>query len=99
MGQTSIPCRSTTHERLDELRGDRYESWDAFLNHMADVWEDGGRIVSEEAAHELMEEIAVAAEPEGGMVDDTELAREVSRQVDYAELATKVADELEGRMR
>lgn len=99
MGETSIPCRNSTRDRFVELRGERYESWDAFLNHLADVWEDGGRIVSEEAAHELMEEIASAAEPERGMVDDSELAREVARQVDYSELAKQVADELEGRMR
>lgn len=55
--------------------------------------------LDDDAVRDLMEEIAVAAEPERGMVDDTELAREVARQVDYAELAKQVADELEGRMR
>lgn len=99
MGETSIPCGEQTRDRLEDLRGDKYKNWDAFLNHLADVWEDGGPIISEEGAHELMEEIATAAEPERGMVDDAELAREVARQVDYTELANRVADELEGRMR
>jgi len=39
MGETSIPCGESTRDRLDELRGDEYKSWDAFLNHLADVWE------------------------------------------------------------
>ena len=32
-------------------------------------------------------------------VDSEELARELSRRIDYAEIATKTATELEGRMR
>ena len=32
-------------------------------------------------------------------VDPSELAREVSRQLDYAQLAGKVGDEIEGRLR
>ena len=99
MGRTSIPCGEQTRDRLEDLRGDEYKSWDAFLNHLADVFEDGDAVVSEEGAHELMEEIATLVEPEQGMVDDEQLAREVARQVDYAELANQVADELEGRMR
>lgn len=39
MGETSIPCEEETRDRLTELRGDRYKSWDGFLMHMADVWE------------------------------------------------------------
>ena len=45
-------------------------------------------------------------EPLGGEVpefdasiDTDELAREVARQIDYAQLAGQVADEVEGRMR
>ena len=32
-------------------------------------------------------------------VDPSEIAREVSRQLDYAQLAGKVGDEIEGRLR
>jgi hypothetical protein len=42
----------------------------------------------------------IAAEADGqGRVDDSELAREVARQMDYGELANAVADELEARRR
>jgi len=41
----------------------------------------------------------IAAEVGGPQVDDSEIAREVARHIDYAELATRVADEVEGRMR
>lgn len=39
MGETSIPCREDTRERLKDLRGDEYQNWDALLNDMADAWE------------------------------------------------------------
>jgi len=41
MGETSIPCREATRNRLDDIRGGRYRSWDEFLNDMADTFEDG----------------------------------------------------------
>jgi hypothetical protein len=42
MGQTTIPCSETTHERLEDLRGGDFRSWDAFLNALADAYEDDG---------------------------------------------------------
>mgnify|MGYP000435656514 CR=1 FL=1 len=61
--------------------------------------DDDGRVMSHELAEEIVEEIAMVAEPDAGLVDDTELAHDIARQVDYSELAARVADELEGRMR
>jgi ABC-type phosphate transport system ATPase subunit len=52
----------------------------------------------EEYAREVVD--AVAAEADGqGRVDSDDLADAVARRLDYAELANRVADELEGRMR
>jgi len=51
----------------------------------------------EDLADFLVDELGAAAG--GPQVDDSEIARDVVRQFDYAELATRVADELEGRMR
>lgn len=39
MARTTIPCDHSTHDRLESLRGDRFQSWDAFLNALADRWE------------------------------------------------------------
>jgi hypothetical protein len=41
----------------------------------------------------------LGAQAGGPQVDDTDIAREVVRQFDYAELAKAVGDELEGRLR
>ena len=41
----------------------------------------------------------LGAQAGGPQVDDSKLAREVSRQIDYAQLANAVADEVEGRLR
>ena len=48
-------------------------------------------------AKELVDELA--AEAGGPQVDDSDIARAVVRQFDYAELANAVADELEARQR
>jgi hypothetical protein len=48
-------------------------------------------------ADRLVDELAATAG--GPQVDDSDIAREVVRQFDYTELATAVANELEGRMR
>lgn len=41
---------------------------------------------------------AIGAEVGGPTVDDSEIAREVARQIDYAQLGKKVADEVEARL-
>mgnify|MGYP000344252145 CR=1 FL=1 len=46
MGETSIPCREETRDRLSDLRGNEYKSWDAFLNHLADEFNGDGADVS-----------------------------------------------------
>jgi len=48
---------------------------------------------------ELAAEIADEVDVDGESVDADAIAREVARHVDYAELATRVADEVEGRLR
>ena len=65
-----------------------------------------------EAQSEQLDEIAAPGQSKKGVIqelidcyknDETgevdELAREVSKQLDYAQLAHKTADELEGRLR
>jgi hypothetical protein len=44
MGRTTIPCKDETRDRLAELRGDQYSSWDAFLLELADAWEDDAEV-------------------------------------------------------
>ena len=56
-----------------------------------------GRVLPEDVAAELVDELA--AEAGGPQVDDSDIARAVVRQFDYAELANAVADELEARQR
>lgn len=36
---TTLPCGDRTRDRLEELRGDDFQSWDAFLNFLADEHE------------------------------------------------------------
>lgn len=93
-------------ERADDYRPDGSTFGDCLvagaerLNDNLDT--DTGRFTDDAVDVDAIAERVVdtiGAAVGGPQIDDTELAREVSRQVDYAELATKVADELEGRMR
>lgn len=52
----------------------------------------------EEYAREVVDAVAVEADGQG-RVDSDALADAVARRLDYAELANRVADEIEGRMR
>ena len=111
---TTISVSESTLDRFKSVKSDLNDAQDSvpdhnadsFLNALLDTWEaaqdgyyDSGRILPEDAVKELIEEFAVAVEPEQGMVDDSDLAREVAAKIDYAELATRTADELEGRLR
>jgi hypothetical protein len=58
-----------------------------------------GRVLSEDAVDEIIEELAERVDPEQGYIDDDKIARAVAAKIDYAELGKAVADEVEGRMR
>lgn len=40
MGESSLPCGTSTRERLEEMRGENFRSWDAFLNYLGDMFEE-----------------------------------------------------------
>jgi len=99
MGQTSIPCTESLRDRLGEDKPDGV-SWSVYLDALhkdAEFIVVNDDVDIEEMVVELLDTIGATAG--GPAVDDSELAREVAAQIDYTELANKVADELEGRMR
>jgi hypothetical protein len=57
----------------------------------------GNEMDAGDLAAYLVDELGAAAG--GPQVDDSDIAADVVRQFDYAELASRVADEIEGRMR
>jgi hypothetical protein len=70
MGETSIPCREETRDRLDALRDGQYKSWDAFLNHLADVWEQRDEATAGEfAGLESLESSVETIEERTGRVE------------------------------
>lgn len=93
---TTITISRLTKARLDEYRDGR--SWDYFLEQLRREHADPITINDvSELADILVDELGAAAG--GPQVDDSEIAAAVVRQFDYVELASAVADELEGRMR
>lgn len=84
-------------ERAKEQKETNGRTWGEQIVRQDD--DNEGRVLSENAIAELVEEFGHAVEPEQGMVDDSKMAREVAAHIDYAELAKRTADELEGRMR
>jgi len=94
MGTTSIPCDESVRDALASEKPEDV-TWNQYLKSL----HEDGEIVVEPA--EIDDEVAeaiidvIGSEVGGPRVDDSELAREVSKQIDYAELATKVAEELQ----
>jgi hypothetical protein len=89
---TRIPVTAEGRDLARESKRDG-ETWDEYIRRCADEPPEVTELVN---ASELVD--AIAAEADGqGRVDDSELAREVARQLDYGELANAVADELEQR--
>lgn len=90
--------------RINELREGTERQPDV-IHRLLEAYESDdapagdGPILSDDAVQELVTELAEHVEPEQGYIDDDKLARAVAAKIDYAELATKVAEELEGRMR
>lgn len=99
MGQTSIPCREATRDVLaaDKPTGVSWSDYLEALHEDAEFIVVNGDIPPEQFVKELID--VLGAEVGGPQVDDSELAREVARRIDYAELANRTADELQGRMR
>jgi hypothetical protein len=60
--------------------------------------DETGDGVDEEALAERIVD-SIGANAGGAQVDDSEIAREVARKLDYAELSNQVADEVVGRLR
>jgi len=91
---TRIPVTAEGRDIAREAKRDG-ETWDEYIRRCADEPPEVTELVD---AEELVD--AIAAEADGqGRVDNSDLAREVARQMDYAELANAVADELEARRR
>jgi len=87
--------------RIEEpVRDDARADDRTYTEIMADgLAADRGELedVPEDLATDILD--TIGAEVGGPAVDDSEIAREVARQIDYAQLAGEVAKELEGRMR
>ena len=99
MGQTSIPCTESLRDRLGADKPDGV-SWSQYLDALhkdAEFIVVNDDVNIEVMVTELLDTIGATAG--GAAVDDSELAHDVAAQIDYAELANRVADELEGRMR
>jgi predicted DNA-binding protein len=85
----TIKLPREAYERHNDRRQDLGLTWAEYVDGEAPSLPDTEELVD-----------AIAAEADGqGRVDDSELAREVARQLDYGELANAVADELEARRR
>lgn len=76
---------STDAKQAAEQAKQEGETWDEYVLRCT------------ENPPEIREFVDLPSTTGGG--DAKEIGREVSRQIDYAQLAGKVADELEGRMR
>jgi len=91
---TRIPVTAEGRDIAREAKRDG-ETWDEYIRRCADEPPEVTELVD---AEQLVD--AIAAEADGqGRVDDSDLAREVARKLDYGELANAVADELEARRR
>jgi hypothetical protein len=92
-----VSVSKQTRERFEDARESTQDesvpamTQDLYLDALLDTWEAAGN------GYYTDDGTTTASDPVG--VDKEELAREVARQVDYAELANQVATELEGRMR
>lgn len=91
---TRIPVTAEGRDIAREAKRDG-ETWDEYIRRCA---EEPPEVTEHVDATELVDAIAAEADAQG-RVGDSELAREVARQMDYAELANAVADELEARRR
>jgi hypothetical protein len=94
---------ASDRDRINAMRQGTERQPDV-LRRVLDAYEDDapdaeGRVLSEDAVDEIIEELAERVEPEQGYIDDDTIARAVAAKIDYAELATVVANEVEGRLR
>jgi len=98
---TTIEITEQQSDVLDELKDHPKESKKAVLQRLIDIYNDeySDPLVDDvgSVVDELVDELGAAAG--GPQVDDSDVARAVVAQFDYAELASRTADELEGRMR
>ena len=88
---TTIEITDDQKQALDELKEYDREPYKDVVQSLIDAYSNDSRIPN---AAELSIPSSVDGSP-----DSDNLAREVAAKIDYAELATHTADELEGRMR
>lgn len=82
---TSIPCRDETRDRLREVRGDDFRSWDEFLVALADVYEQTDEV--EETP------------PGGPEITEADADQLAQIREELEKIPQRTADELEGRFR
>jgi hypothetical protein len=85
-GTIKIPREE--YERHNKRRKELAESWAAYIDGQSpDLPND-----AEDVATRIVEQIG--ADVGGPQVDDTEIARAVARELDYAHLADKVSEQV-----
>lgn len=99
---TTIEITDEQRAALDDRKRHDSEAMKDVVGRLLDgeTGDDTGNspaVDTDELADHLVDELGAAAG--GPQVDDSDIARAVVAQFDYTELAARVADELEGRMR
>jgi hypothetical protein len=98
----NIKIEPAVFDRHNDRRQDLGLSWTEYLrrceydNRDTDATGDSTDGIQREEIQDLITEIATQANDH--RIDDDELARAVASKLDYAELATVVADEVENRL-
>lgn len=87
-----------TKAQADELQARRTHDDESYKSVIARLLEgDSSAIDADELAGRIVDQIGATAG--GPQVDDSEIAREVARQLDYAHIATKVSGQVVGELR
>lgn len=84
-------------EQYEKAKAQKESNGRTWGQQIVRAYDDEGPDLDEETAQEIIN--CIGAEVGGPSVDSDKLARQVAATIDYAELASKVANELEGRMR
>lgn len=88
MGRTSIPVNEDTRELLDDLRGDEYRNWDAFLKACAAAYKRKGfATVHEVGSDDIVDVFEDPGLPEPNVDFPTADVKEAVREVLREELS------------
>ena len=96
----SLNVNDDTHERMKAYRDDHgHNGMDEAVSELLDKVEGEPEPITldEATIEQLVDELGAAVG--GPAVDDSNLAREVAAQIDYAELARKTADNIRSDLR